>query len=84
MPEKIKYPKRTEPHHRHCSTLGIIAERQQDAILPEFYFEGSSVSQRDDNSLDELDESSISDISGDWPRAPRRNKSHALFLVFQE
>jgi hypothetical protein len=76
MPTKIKVPKRVEPHLCHCSFLGLIAERQQDSIFPERLFcEGSVVSQRDDCSFDKLDDSSLSDISGDLSNPPSRKKS---------
>jgi hypothetical protein len=76
MPIKIKTPKRIEQHQCHCFFLGLIAEKQQDAILQEkFHCEGSVVSQRDNFSFDELDDSSISDISGDWSHSPSRKRA---------
>jgi hypothetical protein len=44
MPTKIKYTQRIKPQDYHCPVLGLIADRQEIADLPDFFAEGSSVS----------------------------------------
>jgi hypothetical protein len=68
VPTKIKVPKRVDPH---SSFWGLFVERQRDRSFPErFFCEGSVVPGRDDCSFEKLDDSSLSDTSGDFFNHP--------------